>query len=95
MATASGERLVKVAEGMRWMARAGNSLPVFLRAHVGRELDLVAAALKLLAKAAAGNRCPPVPPAASRIGARRQAALLPHALPDCGVSLRVSALRGS
>ena len=52
---ATGERLVKVAEGTWWNARAGKSPLVFFHPLVGGELDLVTAALELLGQGGSGE----------------------------------------
>src|ERR1700728_4250695 len=66
-ALASAPASVVVADGKAWIARAGKS-PPNLSARLSVASSTSAPRLaRAEASAAAGKRCPPVPPAASRI----------------------------
>ena len=79
---AIGERLAKVADGTRWMARAGKFAPVFFHALIGRKLDLIAAALKLLRQGGGGKQMPARAARGEKDRARAHAALLPACAPS-------------
>ena len=70
-------RRARSSLGMMWISRAGKLAAVARGALVGREIDRDAAPGQRRASASAGNRCPPVPPAATQH--ERRAARADHA----------------